>query len=397
MVARYRVLFCVPGFTRLLVSSVLGRMPLGMFSLAILLFVHEQTGSFLAAGLTVGAFTLAGAAMSPVAGALVDRLGQTRLLVPCALGQATLLVALVLAVQAGVPVAAIVIVATLAGALLPPISGCIRALWSIVAPDAATLERAYGLDAVTQEVIYTLGPLLVGAAAVIVSPAASVMLCAAITLGGTLLFAGSALSRGVKGGVVERSKGGALVSSGLRMLLASALLAGMVIGALEVGLPALTVHLGSPGYAGVFVALFSVGSMAGGVLYSARNWRLSVGRRYPAILLAQAILVIPLVAVHSVAAGVFFSLISGMGVAPMLACQFSLVGTLAPAGTTTEAFTWHYGATVGGIAAGAALGGALVQAAGANGAFALGCTVAVFACMLAALARERIEPLLVAT
>jgi len=164
VVARYRVLFCVPGFTRLLVSSVLGRMPSGMFSLAILLFVHEQTGSFLAAGLTVGAFTLAGAAMSPVAGALVDRLGQTRLLLPCALGQATLLVALVLAARAGVPVAAIVMVATLAGALLPPISGCIRALWAIVAPDAATLELAYALDAVTQEVIYTLGPLLVGAA-----------------------------------------------------------------------------------------------------------------------------------------------------------------------------------------------------------------------------------------
>src|SRR6266516_1493184 len=52
VVARYRVLFCVPGFTRLLVSSVLGRMPMGMFSLAILLFVHEKTGSFLAAGLT---------------------------------------------------------------------------------------------------------------------------------------------------------------------------------------------------------------------------------------------------------------------------------------------------------------------------------------------------------
>jgi predicted MFS family arabinose efflux permease len=81
----------------------------------------------------------------------------------------------------------------------------------------------------------------------------------------------------------------------------------------------------------------------------------------------------------------------------MLACQFSLVGTPAPTGTTTEAFTWHRGATVGGIAAGAALGGALVQAAGANGPFALGCTAAVFACVLAALAREHIEPLLAAT
>ena len=46
-------------------------------------------------------------------GALVDRLGQTRLLLPCALGQATLLVVLVLAVRAGVSLAAIVVVVVL--------------------------------------------------------------------------------------------------------------------------------------------------------------------------------------------------------------------------------------------------------------------------------------------
>ena len=82
---------------------------MGMFSLAILLFVRGQTGSFLDAGLTVGAFTLAGAMMSPVAGALVDRLGQSRLLLPFAFAQGALLVELVLAVQAGVPLVAIVV------------------------------------------------------------------------------------------------------------------------------------------------------------------------------------------------------------------------------------------------------------------------------------------------
>jgi len=396
VIARYRVLFRVPGFTWLLVSAVLGRLPSGMFSLAILLFIREQTGSFLAAGLTVGAFTLAGALMSPVAGALVDRLGQSRLLLPCALGQGSLLVVLVFVVRAGLPLVAIVLVATLAGALLPPISGCIRALWSVVAPDAAALELAYSLDAVTQELIYTLGPLLVGAVAVIGSPAAAVMLCAAITLAGTLLFAAGGLSRAATGSAVERSRGGALVSSGLRTLLVSVVLAGMVIGALEVGLPALSVHLRSHGYAGVFLALFSIGSMAGGLLYSARSWQRSVARRYPAILLAVAILVTPLLVAGSLAAALFCSAIAGLGVAPMLACQFSLVGTLAPAGSTTEAFTWHRAATVGGIAGGSALGGALVDAGGAGGAFALACTVAALACVLAVLGRRRIEPLALA-
>ena len=68
MIARYRALFSTPGVGRLLVSSVVGRLPSGMFSLAILLFVHGSTGSFLVAGLAVGAFSLAGAADRPAAG-----------------------------------------------------------------------------------------------------------------------------------------------------------------------------------------------------------------------------------------------------------------------------------------------------------------------------------------
>jgi MFS family permease len=392
VVARYRILFSIPGFSRLLVSSVLGRMPSGMFSLAILLFVREQTGSFLAAGLAVGAFTLAGAMMSPVQGALVDRMGQQRVLLPCAAAQGVLLVALVLLVRGGMPAMGIVGMAALAGALLPPISGCVRALWSEVAPDAEALETAYSLDAITQEVIYTLGPLLAGSVAVLASPAASVFLCAAITVAGTFFFAASTLSRHWQAGAFERSRGGALVSPGLRTLLGSAVLAGMVVGALEVGLPALAVHLGSRGSAGLFLALFSLGSMAGGLLYSARNWRRSIGERYMTILLAVEISVIPLLAVHSLASGIFFSVIAGLGVAPMLACQFSLVGALAPTGTTTEAFTWHRAATVGGIAGGSALGGVLVDAAGVSGSFALGCTGAGLACVLAALGRRRLEP-----
>lgn len=365
-----------------------------MFSLAILLFVRERTGSFLEAGFAVGAFTLAGALMSPVQGAAVDRLGQSRVLVPAAIGQGALLMAFVFVVQGGAPVVAVVAVAALAGAILPPISACIRALWPEVAPDAGALDAAYALDAITQEIIYTLGPLLVGFVAVLLSPTASVLLCITVTVTGTLFFAASTLSRRWRGGLHKRSRGGALASSGLRTLLGSAVFGGVVVGAAEVGLPALAVHAGSRGSAGVLLALFSLGSMLGGLVYAARSWRLSIGSRYTAILLGVEISMAPLVAVHSLPAGLLFSAIAGLGVAPMLSSQFSLVDALAPMGTTTEAFTWHRAATVGGIAGGSALGGALVDAAGVSAAFALGCTGAALAAVLAVLGRRRIEPCL---
>jgi MFS family permease len=392
VISRYRALFAVPGFTRLLVSSVLGRLPSGMFSLALLLFVHARTGSFLAAGVAVGAFSLAGAALGPLLGALVDRVGQTRVLLPAAGVQGVLLVTLVLTAQRGAATVTIVAVAALAGAVQPPIAGCIRALWSRLAADEQTLETAYALDATTQEVIWTLGPLLVGSTAALVSPAAAVLACAAIAVCGTAFFAASNLSSGWQASARERGGSGALTSPGLRALLATVLFSGVVIGAVEVGLPALAVARHARWSAGPLLALFSVGSMAGGLLYSAATWRRPIGLRYIALLSTMALGVAPLIAVHALSAAYPLSVLAGLALAPMLSCQFSLVGALAPTGTSTEAFTWHRGATIAGMAAGSTLGGSLIDAHGAAGAFALGCASVALACALAALWRQRIDP-----
>ncbi len=392
MIARYRALLRVPGFTRLLASSVLARLPSGMFSLAILLLVRARSDSFLAAGVAVGAFALAGALAGPLLGALVDRVGQTRVLAPAALAQGALLVALVVAAQARVAMAALVALAALAGAAQPPVAGCIRALWSQLACDEQSLETAYALDATTQEVIWTLGPLLVGSTAVALSPAAAVLLCAIFTVCGTIFFAASKLSSDWRAQAHERSRAGALASPGLRALLPTVALAGIVIGAVEVGLPALAVTHGARWSAGPLLALFSIGSMAGGLSYSAARWRRAIGLRYVALLLAMAAAVAPLIAAHALAVAYPLAVLAGLGVAPMLSCQFSLVGALAPAGAATEAFTWQRAATIAGMAVGSTLGGSLIDLHGPAGAFALGCAGVALAGALAMLRRGRIEP-----
>ena len=127
--------------------------------------------------------------------------------------------ALVVAAQARVAMAALVALAALAGAVQPPVAGCIRALWSQLACDEQSLETAYALDATTQEVIWTLGPLLVGSTAVALSPAAAVLLCAVFTVCGTIFFAASKLSSDWRAQAHERSRAGALASPGLRALL----------------------------------------------------------------------------------------------------------------------------------------------------------------------------------
>jgi MFS family permease len=391
----YRSLLAVKQVRLLLLSSVLARMPLGICSLAILLFVRAQTGSFLVAGLAVGAFTLSGAALSPVQGWLIDRLGQMRVLAPCAIGQGMLLTALV-ALSGGAPSVLIIALAGAGGALTPPVSACVRVLWPEVTANPATREAAYALDAMTQEIIWVLGPLLVASMIGVASAGAAVLMGAAITVFGTALFASSSLSRSWRGDSGERhTRGGALSSPGLRGLLCSVGAMGTTIGAVEVGLPALAGHLGSHGLAGVLLALFSLGSMAGGVIYGARRWRGELSMRYAVLLATVALLTAPLALANSLASGMVLSVLAGLALAPMFSCQYSLVCALAPRGVVAEAFAWQTAALVAGIAAGSGLSGALVEVGGAHLPFALGCAAAALACLLAALGDRRVGQLVV--
>jgi MFS family permease len=387
--ARYRAVLAAPGAPYLLATSVLARLPLGMVSLAALLLLRERTGSFAAAGAGVGAFSLAQAAVAPVQGALVDRLGQRRVLLPCAGAHALLLAGLVVAAGAGAPAALLVVLAGLAGAVLPPVAACLRVLWPLVAPDPARRETAYALDAVTQEIIWTVGPVAVALVVALASPAAAVALCAAVTLGGTLAFAASALTRRAPRLAAGGGRRGALASPGLRLLLLTAVLMGACIGALEVGFPSLAVHAGAPRLAGVLLSLWSVGSMAGGLWYGARAWRGRVEVRYAALLATIALTTAPLLAVHGVAPALVASALSGVAYAPALSCQMALVQAAAPAGAITEAFTWSTAAIAAGIAGGAALAGWLVEAAGVGVPFALGCAAAGAAAALSFARRAR--------
>ena len=65
----------VPGAGRLLVSLSAAWLSFGSVGLVVLLAAHRQTGSYTAAGVTVGAFSFGAGAFAPLRGRLVDRRG----------------------------------------------------------------------------------------------------------------------------------------------------------------------------------------------------------------------------------------------------------------------------------------------------------------------------------
>jgi hypothetical protein len=301
--------------------------------------------------------------------------------VPSALAQSALLVALTATARAHGPLALMVALAALAGAAAPPLSAAARALWPRILPDARDLEAFYALDAVTQEAIWIVGPLIVAASVALAGADVAVLLCAAISATCTLLFCTNPASRAWRPSGVARQRGGALASGGLRVLLCSIVLTGCAWGCLSVGVPALAVHLGSARDAGILLTLTSIGSLAGGLAYGGRTWGAPLERRYAALLAGIAVSAVPLVLVDDLRLAAPLAAVLGLAWAPTMSCQYALVGRTAPAGSVTEAFTWNTAAFVGGSAAGAAIAGAIAESAGAPAAFALlgGCALAAAA------------------
>jgi predicted MFS family arabinose efflux permease len=387
---RYRAFLAVPGAPRLLISSIVARLPLGMGTLAILLLIHQEKRSFTPAGLVVGAFTLASAASAPVQGALVDRYGGKRVLPPCAIAQALALVLLVVLARAGAPTAALIAIGVVTGALVPPVSACVRVVWREVAPDPGVMEAAYQLDATSQEVIWTSGPLLVALTATW-SPAAAVLTTAAVVLGGTLMFVSAPLAARSTGTGRSRRPGAALESPTLRLLLIITALLGVGIGVTEVGLPALALRAGARGAAGVLLAVWSIGSMTGGFVYGLRSWRRPIPARLPILIALIAACTAPLIAARGLGAAIPFSLFAGLGFAPAISCQYVLIAKLIPGEQAGEAFMWATASLVAGIAAGSALGGPLVQAVGVSSAFVVVVAANALAACVALAGRRRVQ------
>ncbi|HEV3229921.1 MAG TPA: MFS transporter [Solirubrobacteraceae bacterium] len=356
MLSAYRPLFAVPHARAMVLASFTARLAMSSFLLPLVLLAHQKAGSFAFAGVAVAAFGVPAAVLAPVRGRLVDR-GPRRMLALMTLAHALALFTLPLAAsQVG-----LVVAAALAGASSPPLAGATRACWrSWLADDPLLLPRAYAFDASAQDGLVVAGPLLAGAGIALLDPEAVIEILAGLVLTGGLLFSSRVEP------VAARVKGtrgwGPVGSAGLRTLILSVLLADAALGLVELGVPAFAVRHGSPGVAGVMLALLAGGSVIGGFSAGARDWKASPGRRYVLAVGACALTLSPLAAAGSFATLAPLLVLAGLPFAVQWSALSLLIDRLVPASATTEAYTWMTTANAAGLALGSVLGGALIPA-----------------------------------
>jgi MFS family permease len=365
---RFAALAAEPGVLRVGIPSAMARLPLGMTTLAVLLVVHRNSGSFRLAGVTTACFALASGLSSPVRGRLVDRLGATPVLLVTGSLQPVALVTIVGAGSWFGNELAVLAAAGAAGALLPPVGPVVRVLWQRL-PTGALQEAAFSLDAVLLQVIYyVVGPPIVTSLAVLHSPALALYVIAGLTLAGTVAVASAPASRAWP--VVRQHPPllGPLGAPGVPGVLVVVFASAAAIGALEIAVAGFAAEHHAGNLTGLLLAVLGIGSIVGGLWQGIRAGQRSLTVQYRTWIAAMTIGFIPLPWAPELGVLAALLLLGGFSVAPASIVQFRLIGALAPEGMMTEAFTWLLSASLTGTAVGNALGGNAVEICGARGA-----------------------------
>jgi MFS family permease len=384
VIGPYRSLFALPGAARAEFSALLGRLPLTMIGLAVLLLVRAETGSFATAGGATAAFAVGVAVSAPLLGRWVDRAGPAPVIRLMAVLQPAFLVLLVPVVTAGLPALVIFATAAAVGLTLPPLSAVMRSLWLRLTPDEGLRHTANAFESVAIETLFALGPMLVGALVALASPAVAVLVAAGCVAAGAGSFVAAPVVRGWE--VAPRPPAGSagpLRVPAVRVALLVTLSIGTAFGLVEVGIAAAATEQGTPALAGVLLGVWSVGSVLGGLWYGSRTPRAPLRRQLAtgAAVLAAALVPLPFVGPLPLLGGLLF--LSGCAVAPTLAALFGLLGQIAPPLALTETFTWATTVIFAGGAVGNAVGGAVVEARDSGAALALTAALAALAAGIA--------------
>ncbi|MEW6687756.1 MAG: MFS transporter [Pseudomonadota bacterium] len=381
--ARYSTLLGQPVLRATIAASFLGRLPIGITGLAILMLTQAATQSFAHGGAVAACYTAGLAICAPLLGRAIDRYGPRQVLLASAFAFPAALIALIFALASLPPWISFALAAT-AGACFPPITVCMRTFFKQRLRDDASLAAAYSLESVLIETIFILGPLLVAFFVALLSPAAAVLFAAACGCAGTLLFRAS---RGLAEWRIEPRRAsslfGPLAERGFVPLLAVILCYASAFGLVEIGTIAYATEQGRPAFAGVLLGIMSVASAAGGLVYGSRSWGLPLARQFSLALGVMGLGVAPLALLAPDWVFALWCLPAGLAMAPALIMQAMLVARIARPEHSTEAFTWSATGLLAGIGLGLTGGGWLLEQASSAAAFAAAAATSVAAGALA--------------
>ena len=370
MLGSYGTILRLPGAWQFTTAGFVARLPISMFGLGIVLLVADRTGSYGLAGTVSAAQVVAAAAVSPFGARLADRFGQARVVPLLALAFCLGTALMILAVESDQPTPLPHGAAMIAGAMMPQIGSNVRARWRHVIQDRRQLDTAFALEAVVDEMIFVVGPVLVTVLATQVSPVVALATTAGLCLAGSLCLASQRATQPEVGGEAH----GRRVREPLGWRLLAPLVIVMVgLGGLFGGTEVVTVAFakaeGAAAAAGWLLASMAAGSLIAGLVTGAVTLRQQPATRvrWGATALTASVAPLPFLPGLALVAAMLF--LAGLAIAPTLVAAVSMVEQTVPPARLTEGIAWVTAGIVSGVAPGSAVAGVVVDHTSASTAY----------------------------
>ncbi|WP_125131519.1 MFS transporter [Microbacterium sp. 10M-3C3] len=373
--AGYGDLLRTRGVARIIAAQLAARFPNGMTSLAVLLHIEHVTGSYGAAGLVLAATSIGQAIAGPITSRWMGRWGMRRVLT---LTLTVCAIAITLLALVALPVPGYMALGLVAGLSTPPVQSAVRTIYPKMV-SSRQLTPLFSLDASLQEIIWIVAPVVITFVATQIGTVEALLLIVAILLAGGAWFILSPEVGRVRIPRSRRGFGRVLAKPAVLLATVSGFLLIAACSAVEAGVVATFGHGGAE--AGLVLAVFSIGSLAGGLSFG----HIPIGRwamaRRMAIVTGGLLLTLVSLNVWWLGGSLF---VAGIGIAPALAVIFAITSASVRFSETAEAYGWIGTGQLIGAAAGSAVAGFLIDGVGPQGAYvaalgfaAIGALVAV--------------------
>lgn len=353
---QYLDLLKLAGVKRLIISVAPGRFAYAMLNLATFFYVKDATGSITIAGFATGLEGAASALTAGIRAGFIDRYGQTK---PFAI-QVPLWTFFVYLMTINDHNLWVLVMATIVGLFSPPINLASRPLWRD-AVGAANLRTAYAIDTTLLNMTTVVGPIAATFVALQVSGAAALWVtCVMMAIGGFAMMT-MPLSRNWKPEVAEPSVKGLFRSKAYQVIIFEGMIFGFGWGMLEITIPGYSTLINRPELSAPLLSTLAVASIFGGLIIGGRKSSITPLRGFKVAGLIAAICASPLIFTKPGTAMGLVLLALGFAIGFAQVYHWETLEAVRPTGSATSASAWLWTIEGSMLAAGAALGGYLVE------------------------------------
>lgn len=364
----YVEIFRAPGAVAFASTGFLARLPLAMVTIGIVAMLSQTTGRYGLAGAVAATFAITNAIVSPRISRLVDRHGQSRVLVPATSVAVAAFLALCLNTRLGGPDWLLFALALVAG-VMPSIPAMVRARWSTLYSGTPRLHTAFAFESILDEVMYMSGSVLAILLSLSLFPEAGPLAAAVILAVGTTLFVAQKLTEPPPRPPEAASPGSAIRYPAVLTLTIALAAVGTIFGTAEVTVIAFAEALGDATAASWVLAIYAFGSLAVGLVYGMLRLKTPLSRQFLLFIAIVMLTTIPPLLVSSIPTLALAFFLAGGAISPSFITAFGLIERLVPPSQLTEGITWGMTGIGIGMAIGSIASGYVIDAFGAQSGF----------------------------